>query len=68
MSPELTDQKRQALDQLPLASEYRRLAQKIGQLLGDAGMGQPQREAQLFKGEKYYEVFTEDVIRMMEKI
>jgi len=64
----VSDPKRQVLDQLLLASEYRRLAQKIGPLLGDAGMGQPLREAQLFKGEKYYEVFTEDVIRMLEKI
>jgi len=57
----VTDPKRQGLDPLLLASEWRRLANEIRALLGDAGMGQPLRESSLFAGEKYYAVFQEDI-------
>ncbi len=64
----LSDTKRQELDNTMLASEWRRLARKMRPLLGDAGMGQPMREDSSFKGEKYYDVFVEDIYRLIDKL
>ncbi len=64
----VSDPKRQTLDALLLASEWRRLAGKIGVLLGNAGMGQPLRESRSFAGEKYYEVFQDDVRQVLERL
>ena len=64
----LSDPKRQELDNTMLASEWRRLARKMKPLLGDAGMGQPMREDSSFKGEKYYDVFVEDIYRLVDKL
>jgi hypothetical protein len=64
----LTDPKQQDLDELMLASEWRRLARKMRPLLGEAGWGQPLRDDASFKGEKYAEVFVEDVKSLLEKV
>lgn len=64
----VSDPKRQALDPLMLASEWRRLAEEMRVLLGDAGMGQPLRESSSYAGEKYYEVFQEDVRKVLERL
>ena len=64
----LSDPKRQDLDQLMLASEWRRLARDMRHLLGDAGMGQSLRDDSLFKGEKYYDIFVEDIDRIIAKL
>ena len=64
----VSDPKRQNLDDLMLASECRRLAEKIRPLLGDAGMGQPLRESKAFTGEKYYEVFQEDIRKFLARL
>jgi hypothetical protein len=64
----VSDPKRQALDPLMLASEWRRMAEEIRVLLGDAGMGQPLRESSSFAGEKYFEVFQEDVRKVLERL
>ncbi|TRO79091.1 hypothetical protein [Trichloromonas acetexigens] len=64
----VADPKRQELDALMLASEWRRLAKEIGPLLGDAGLGQPLRGAFSFPGEKYYEVFVEDISKMLASL
>ncbi len=64
----VSDPKRQTLDPLMLASEWRRLANDIKDLLGDAGMGQPLRESSSFSGEKYFEVFQEDVRKVLERL
>lgn len=64
----LSDPKRQVLDSLMLASECRRLARKMTPLLGDAGMGQPLREDMSFKGEEYYDVFVEDINRILARL
>jgi hypothetical protein len=64
----LSDPKRLNLDKLMLASEWRRLARDMRPLLGDAGMGQLLRDDSLFKGEKYYEVFMEDIKRTVAKL
>ena len=64
----LSDPKRQDLDQLMLASEWRRLARDMRPLLGDAGMGQSLRDDSLFKGEKYYDIFVEDIDRIIAKL
>lgn len=61
----LTDPKRQNLDPLMLASEWRRLTGELKVLLGDAGMGQPLRESSSYPGEKYYEIFQEDVVKVL---
>lgn len=53
--------KRQGLDALMLSSEWRRLAKEMRPLLGDAGMGQLLRDDSSFTGEKYYEIFIEDI-------
>lgn len=65
---DISDPNRQALDRLMLSSEWRRLANKISPLFGDAGMGQPLRENQLFKGENYYDVFVEDITQLMGRL
>ncbi len=64
----VSDPKRQNLDDLLLASEWRRLTGKIRTLLGDAGMGQPLRESKAFTGEKYYEVFQEDIRKFLARL
>jgi len=64
----LSDPKRQTLDTLMLASEWRRLAKDMKTLLGDAGMGQLLRETSSFAGEKYFEVFQEDVRKVLERL
>jgi hypothetical protein len=51
-----------------LASEWRRLAEEMRKLLGDAGMGQPLRESSSFAGEKYYGIFQEDVRKVLERL
>jgi hypothetical protein len=64
----VSDPKRQKLDPLMLASEWRRLAREMRELLGDAGMGQPLREGNSFAGEKYYGIFQEDVRKILERL
>lgn len=64
----LTDPRQQGLDELMLASEWRRLARMIRPLLGDAGRGQPLRDDAPFKGEKYAEVFVEDVHNLLSRL
>lgn len=64
----VSDPKRQNLDDLLLASEWRRLTEKIQTLLGDAGMGQPLRESKAFTGEKYYEVFQKDIRQVLARL
>jgi hypothetical protein len=64
----VSDPKRQKLDTLMLASEWRRLAREIKVLFGDAGMGQPLRESTSFPGEKYYEVFLEDIRKFIARL
>jgi hypothetical protein len=61
----LTDPKQQGLDELMLASEWRRLSRKLRPLLGDAGRGQPLRDDAQYKGEKYADVFREDVMAFL---
>ena len=58
----------QSLDPLILASEWRQIAKQIKPLLGDAGMGQPLREDTLFSGEKYYDIFLEDIDLVLSKL
>lgn len=62
----LSDPSQRELDSFMLASEWRRLAREMRSLLGDAGMSQTLRDDSLFKGERYYEVFVDDVNRLIE--
>jgi hypothetical protein len=64
----LTDPRQQDLDELMLASEWRRLARKMRPLLGDAGWGQPLRDDGQFKGEKFAAVFIEDMEGLVKKL
>jgi hypothetical protein len=61
----LSDPRQQDLDRLLSSSEWRRLAKKMAPLLGDAGKGQPLREPQGYKGEAYYDIFIEDIEKML---
>lgn len=62
----LSDPRQCDLEPILLASEWRRLALEIRPLLGDAGLGQPLRDGSAYIGEEYYEVFREDIIRIIE--
>jgi hypothetical protein len=64
----LSDPDHENLDDLLLASQWRRLARDIKPLLGDAGLGQPLREDTSFAGEEYYPVFVEDMTRILERL
>ena len=64
----LSDPKHKQLDNLMLASQWRRLAREIRPLLGDAGMGQSLRDDSSFKGEKYYDIFVEDINRVINNL
>jgi len=64
----VSDPKRQNYDLLMFASEWRRLAEEMKVLLSDAGMGQPLRKSRSFAGEKYYEVFQENVRKVSERL
>jgi hypothetical protein len=57
----LTDPRQRDLDEMMLASEWRRLSRKMRPLLGDAGWGQPLRDDVQFNGETYAAVFVADV-------
>jgi hypothetical protein len=57
----ITDLKLQHLDPLLLASELRRLAHNMSPLLGDAGWGQRLSDDKPIHGEKYTEVFFQDI-------
>jgi hypothetical protein len=61
----IADPKRRDLDELLLSSELRRIARGMRPLLGDAGWGQPLRDDSSYKGEKYAEIFFEDVITLL---
>ncbi|MBN2429004.1 MAG: hypothetical protein JXK94_11765 [Deltaproteobacteria bacterium] len=58
----------ETFDPLVVASEWRRLARELKPLLGASGMGQPLREDALFPGEKYFEIFVEDINRVLAKV
>jgi hypothetical protein len=64
----VTNPKLQSLDPLMLASEWRRITKQIRPLLGDAGRGQPLREDFSFAGEKYYEIFIDDISQVLAKL
>lgn len=64
----LSDPRQQNLDRLLLASEWRRLAKEMAPYLGDAGWGQPLRDPQSYKGETYYDIFIEDVVKIVGRL
>lgn len=64
----LTDPRQQRLDELLLASEWRRLARDMRPLLGEAGWGQPLRNDAAFKAETYAEVFIEDIQQLLRRL
>lgn len=51
-----------------LASQWRRTAQFVSPLLGDSGLGQPLRDDEPLVGEQYYEVYVDDVSRLLAQI
>ena len=64
----LSDPNQQHLDPMLLASEWRRLAREMRPMLGDAGLGQPLRDDSSFVGENYYEVFVEDILKLLRRL
>lgn len=61
----IADPKRQEMDELLLSSELRRITKNMKPLLGDAGWGQPMRDESAYKGDKYANVFIEDVMSFL---
>ncbi len=61
----ISNPKQKGIDKLLLSSELRRVTQKIVPLLGEAGWGQPLRDESAYKGEKYVDVFLEDVMTFL---
>jgi hypothetical protein len=61
----LADPDEQDLAAPLLASQWRRTARQIRPLLGDAGLGQPLRDEASFVGEAYYDVYVDDISRML---
>ena len=61
----VADPKRKSMDDLLLSSELRRIAKAMKPFLGDAGWGQPLRDESAYKGDKYAEVFFEDVMAFL---
>lgn len=57
----ISDPELHHLENLTLASQWRRLAKQMEPLLGDAGLGQPLRKDMSIKGGDYCEVFVADV-------
>lgn len=64
----VSDPGKQTLDPLMLASEWRRLVRRVLPLLGDAGMGQPFRDDSRFPGERYFEIFMEDISKFLTQL
>lgn len=64
----ITKPERQNLDALLLASEWRRVASDIRNLLGEASLGQPLRDSKSFAGELYLGVFHDDVLGIFERL
>ena len=62
------DPKRQNLDPLLLASEFRRLTMQMRPLLGEAGWGMYLRNESAYKGEEYGNVFIQDMTALLERL
>lgn len=65
---ELIDPKKQELDPLLQASEWRRLAMAMRPLLGEAGWGIYLREEAAYRGEEYGPVFIQDVTALLDRL
>jgi hypothetical protein len=64
----LVDPKRQDLDPLMLASEFRRMAIEMRPLLGEAGWGMQLRDEKIYRGEEYGTVFIQDISDLLERL
>jgi len=64
----LIEPKRQNLDPLLLASEFRRLAIAMRPLLGEAGWGMHLRNESAYRGEEYGIVFVQDTTALLERL
>lgn len=64
----LIDPKRQNLDPLLLASEWRRLTIAMRPLLGEAGWGMHLRDESSYRGEEYGEIFVQDITKLLERL
>lgn len=62
----ICDPRIQGLDNLTLASHWRRLAREVSPQLGLAGLGQPLRLAAKLSGENYVQEFMADVLGLLE--
>lgn len=64
----LIDPKRQDLDPLLLASEFRRLTIAMRPLLGEAGWGMHLQNESAYRGEDYSAVFVQDITALLERL
>jgi hypothetical protein len=64
----LIDPKRQNLDPLLLASEFRRMTIDMRPLLGEAGWAMHLRNESAYRGEEYGAVFVQDMTALLERM
>jgi hypothetical protein len=64
----LSSARQQALDGLLLASEWRRLGRAMKPHLADSGWGHALQDDGPFRGERYAEVFAEDINRVLARL
>jgi hypothetical protein len=64
----LIDPKREDLDPLLLASEFRRLTIEMRPLLGEAGWAMHLRSESAYRGEEYGDVFIQDMTALLERL
>ena len=64
----LIDPKRQDLEPLLLASEFRQLTIKMRPMLGEAGWAMHLRNESAYKGKEYAKVFVQDMTALLERL
>jgi hypothetical protein len=62
------DPKRQNLDPLTLASEWRRLGKEIRPLLAEAGLGRQLEDGSSFRGIEYSSIFIRDIKGILNQL
>ncbi len=65
---EVIDPKRQNLDSLTLASEWRRIGKEMRPLLADAGWGRQLEDDSSFRGVEYSAVFTRNIKGILSQL
>jgi len=64
----LVDPRRENLEPLLLASEFRRLAIDMRPLLGESGLAMTLRNENSYLGEEYAKIFIQDILALLERL